>query len=128
MNTLESLGQGIPVIATNYSGNADIFQALPKSMEGICYFPISYNLIELKEDYGPYLKGNHWADADHTSSVSAMKRAFKENCKKHVGEKISNIIESHFGLAAIGKRMKEHLTDSMPSIHKNRKDRNNILQ
>ena len=116
MNILESLGQGIPAIATNYSGNVDIFEALPKSMENVCFFPISYELRELEEDYGPYTRGNHWAEADHSSAVLAMRKAFQSKCKTNFGQEMSNIIELHFGLAAIGHKMKEHLKDSRPHI------------
>ena len=115
MNILESMGAGIPTIATNYSGNVDFFQSVPIYLNS-CNFPVPYKLIELKENVGPYEKGNHWADPDHEYAVKAMIRVAQGSCTKQHRENLSTSVYSHFGEDAIGKRMKKLLFESYPDI------------
>ena len=115
MNILETMASGIPVIATNYSGNVDYFTTMP-SFEGKCTFPIPYKLVELKEDIGPYLKGNHWAEADHKSAVMAMRDVVKSDCKRLYGTEMRRQVDANFGPQAVGAIMKAHLDESLHRI------------
>jgi len=116
MNILESMAVGIPAIATNYSGNVDFFEAMPK-LENKCTFPIPYKLVELEDLYGPYTKGNHWAEADHESAVLAMRTAAEYNCKKQaLGREMIKEVKNHFGPEAVGKQMKFLLNEALPRI------------
>ena len=57
LTILESMRLGKPVIATAYSGNMDFMT--PENS-----FPLSYRLVKLERDYGPYMRGASWADPD----------------------------------------------------------------
>ena len=116
----ETLNNGIPVIATNYSGNVDFFTVLLK-FDDTCTFPVPFNLIELEESYGPYEKGQHWADADHDFVVSSMRKVASNDCKKVYGKDISKQMDDTFGSAAIGKRMENMVSESLPFVLKKQK-------
>ena len=62
----EAMALGKPVVATNYSGNADF-------MNEENSFPIPYKLITLENDHGPYKEGNVWADPDEGKAAKAMR-------------------------------------------------------
>jgi glycosyltransferase involved in cell wall biosynthesis len=51
----EAMGLGKPVIATGWSGNTDF-------MDVSNAFPVSYRLVELEENVGPYQAGEVWAE------------------------------------------------------------------
>jgi glycosyltransferase involved in cell wall biosynthesis len=57
LTMLESMRLGKPVVGTAYSGNMD-FMTEDNS------FPLSYRLITIDQDYGPYMRGAQWADPD----------------------------------------------------------------
>ena len=62
----EAMFLGKPVIATNYSGNTD-FMTADNS------FLVRYRMIELERNYGPYERGNVWADADVQHAAEQMR-------------------------------------------------------
>jgi len=116
MNILEMLAIGKPVIATNYSGNVDMFSALPENdIKSSCVFPIPWKHVILEESYGPYNKGNRWAEPDHKAAVVAMKEVASRNCQSSA-RKWSNAINSKFSLHAVGAQAKNHLLSSFDAI------------
>ncbi|KAL3916255.1 MAG: hypothetical protein SGILL_005258 [Bacillariaceae sp.] len=125
LNILESMGAGIPVIATNYSGNVEFFLSAPRFLER-CHFPVPYKLLELKESVGPYEAGNHWADPDHRYVVAAMKKVTQNNCKAQFGTEISKMVYDRFGEASIGKKMQSLLAQSTPRILKKQREKFNF--
>ena len=62
---------GKPVIATGYSGNMD-FMNVNNS------FPVKFDLVELDRDYGPYEKGNVWAEPDEDHAAEVMRRVYDD--------------------------------------------------
>jgi glycosyltransferase involved in cell wall biosynthesis len=115
LNILESMGAGIPVIATNYSGNVEFFQAAPRFVER-CHFPVPFKLVRLQEAVGPYELGNRWADPNHHYVVAAMRKVAQNDCKSQFGTEISRMVYDRFGEAAIGKKMKSLLANATPRI------------
>ncbi len=70
----ESMALGLPVIATEYSGNVDFF--------GVGNgWPVRFELIELKEDVGPYPAGSVWAEPD-VMHAAALMREVLENVEE----------------------------------------------
>jgi len=53
----EAMLLGKPAIATNYSGNVDF-------MTDENSYLVDYRIVPLTRDYGPYMRGNVWAEAD----------------------------------------------------------------
>lgn len=63
----EAMYLGKPVIATNWSANTEFM-----NKETACL--IDYNLITLTKDYGPFLKGQRWADPKIGQAAEEMKK------------------------------------------------------
>ncbi|MCY1339846.1 Glycosyl transferases group 1 [compost metagenome] len=87
----EAMYLGKPVIATHWSGNADF-------MDEQNSLPVSYELVQLEEDFGPYKKGQLWAEPDITDAARKMTFAafnhadcivIGENAKKTLKQKLS---------------------------------------
>ena len=121
MNILESMASGVPVIATDYSGNAMFFEDMP-NLKDKCTFPVSYKLVQIEKSSGPYTKGNHWAEPDHNSAVKAMRKASKNECRKS-GVRIQMMKQVHdlYGLEAIGEKMKTLFIEALPRIKEKNK-------
>lgn len=66
LTILEAMRLGKPVIATAYSGNVD-FMTEENS------FPLSYRLVTIERDYGPYMRGATWADPDLDEAARLMR-------------------------------------------------------
>ncbi len=115
MVILETLSNGIPVIATDYSGNVDFFAVIPHFHDQ-CAFPVSYKIVELEGTFGPYEQGNHWAEPNHDSAVEAMRKVVKNDCKRNHGKDISKAILDVFGSEAVGRRMKKMIQESRPAL------------
>ncbi|MBE0676721.1 MAG: glycosyltransferase family 4 protein, partial [Bacteroidales bacterium] len=79
---------GKPVIATGYSGNLD-FMNLNNSLL------IKYKLVELEKDYGPYTKGNEWAEPDVDHAVELMRRLYEDkDLRIRIGKRASKDIQT----------------------------------
>lgn len=61
----ESMYLGKPVIATHWSGNVDF-------MDAECSFPVDYTVVKLDRDFGPYQKGQVWAEPDLADAAAKM--------------------------------------------------------
>ena len=122
LNILESMGAGIPVIATNYGGNVDFFQAVQDFLQD-CQFPIPYKLVTLEEAFGPYEARQQWAEPDHAHAVDAMIRVAQKNCKSKVGKQMSRHVYNVFGESNIGRKMQKLLADAFPRIQKKQQEK-----
>lgn len=65
----EALLAGKPVVATGWSGNMDF-------MSDENSWPVPYELVEIKEDYGPYIRGHFWASPDVEAAAQHMRTIF----------------------------------------------------
>lgn len=92
-----------PVIATGYSGNMDF-------MNEENSFLVRYRLVELKENYGPYEKGNVWADPDIDHAAELMR--FVHENREQAGKKAERAgkdIRHYLNLNNAGKKMETRL-------------------
>ena len=62
----EAMLLGKPVIATDYSATAEF---LDESVG----LPVRYDLVQLKESYGPYFAGAHWAEPNIGHAAERMR-------------------------------------------------------
>ncbi len=99
----EAMAMGKPVIATNYSGNTD-FMTEENS------FPVDYRLVPLEENYGPYTKGNRWAEPDIAHAARLMRLVFEndEVCLRHALKGRDDIMRM-LNPETIGKKIRERL-------------------
>ncbi|MSR68021.1 glycosyltransferase [Candidatus Peribacteria bacterium] len=99
----EAMFLGKPVIATNYSGNTD-FMTRENSIL------IDYSLLPLDRDYGPYRKGNVWADPDLDQAVAAMRRLWEDRCcARDLGMRAAFDIRQSLSPSRIGNCMRERI-------------------
>lgn len=93
-----------PVIATAYGGNTD-FMSINNS------YPVKYKLIELDDDFGPYKKGNRWAEPDELDASKKMRFVFEnQNEARDLGIKASDYIKQNYSPKIVGKEIQNRLS------------------
>lgn len=99
----EAMFLGKPVIATGYSGNLE-FMNVENS------FLVKYRLVELQRDYGPYKKGNLWAepDVEHAAELMRFVAEHPEDACQ-VAKRGSEFVKGFFSAQLIGKKIKERI-------------------
>jgi GT2 family glycosyltransferase/glycosyltransferase involved in cell wall biosynthesis len=71
LNIAEFMALGKPVIATNYSGNLEFFDASVG-------YPIEYRLTEVAAEAGPYMPFYVWAEPDRASLVAQFRAIYQD--------------------------------------------------
>lgn len=66
----EAMALRKPVIATYYSSNTDF-------MNEENSFPVRYSLVPIEKDYGPYTRGNRWAEPDVAHAAEQMRTVYE---------------------------------------------------
>ena len=101
----EAMSLGKSVILTNWSGSTDYTDAEH------C-LPIDYQLITLEQDYGPYLKGQRWAEPSIEDASAAMRKLVNEPAfADELGRKAQVFIDAEFSPRAVGEKMKSRLAE-----------------
>ena len=101
----EAMSLGKSVILTNWSGSTDYTDAEH------C-LPIDYQLITLDQDYGPYLKGQRWAEPSIEGASAAMRKLVNEPAfADELGRKARVFIDAEFSPRAVGEKMKSRLAE-----------------
>lgn len=67
----EAMTLGVPAIATNWSANTEYMNATNSC-------PVSFKLVELKENYAMYKKGNIWAEPDIDDASQYMLKLLRD--------------------------------------------------
>jgi glycosyltransferase involved in cell wall biosynthesis len=99
----EAMYYGKPVIATGYSSNME-FMNVGNS------FPVKYDIVTLTEDYGPYFKGNYWADPHIDHAASLMQYVFENPQEaQQVGARAAQEIKSLLSPQLLGTKIKNRL-------------------
>ncbi len=99
----KSMYLGKPVIATAYSGNLD-FMNIGNS------FLVDYKLVELERDYGPYERGNVWAEpnTEHAAEIMRLVYEDRDNAASK-GRRAAKDIRQYYNVQAAGAEMYERL-------------------
>ena len=85
LTVAESMYLGKPVLSTDWSATTEF-------VKGHNGCPIRCKLIELEKNYGPYLKGQIWADPDSKHAAEMMGRLYKD--KKYYSYISYNAVKS----------------------------------
>ncbi len=103
LNIAEAMFLGKPVIATDWSGPAEFVN----EANGC---PVRYQLVELGSSYGPYARGQQWADADVEHAAHCMRRLVEDEALRgRLGAQAAADIRRRFSPAAIGRRYQQRL-------------------
>jgi len=100
----EAMALGKPVIATAYSANMD-FMTPDNS------YLVDYRLVALDRNYGPYLRGFEWADADVAHAGRHMRHVVEH--REHavaVGQRAARDVMAALSLDRAAERIKARLT------------------
>jgi glycosyltransferase involved in cell wall biosynthesis len=102
----EAMYMAKPVIATGWSSNMD-FMNLSNS------FPVKYKLVQLEQDYGPYEKGNFWADPDLDHAADLMRRVCADpDLGREIGNNAAQSVRQDLSPEAVGRLIKRRINDT----------------
>ena len=92
-----------PVITTNWSGNTDFCNADNT-------FLVDYELTVLKKDYGPYKRGQTWAEPSVEHAAVLMEKVMSDRLQAETAaQQASCDIKESFSPQAVGNLMRTHL-------------------
>ena len=101
----EAMILGKPVIATGWSGNVDF---VPSTYP----FSVNYKLVELSETYGPYKKGQFWAEPSTEHASQLMKKLAQEPLwGKQIATTEQNQIEKMFSRENVGEKIQKRINE-----------------
>ena len=99
----ESMYLGRPVIGTYWSGNVDFMDH-----QNSC--PVDYELTELDRSYGPYDKGQVWAEPDVDQAARYMRKLVDDRGYfREIAEAGQRTIREQYSPEAIGARVRRRL-------------------
>ncbi|MBY9078068.1 glycosyltransferase family 4 protein [Paenibacillus sp. HN-1] len=99
----EAMYLGKPVIGTLWSGNTDFMNA-----GNSC--GVSCQLVELDQSYGPYTKGQRWAEPDVEQAAYFMRRLVSDaEWRNKVASKGQYTIQTEFSPMKVGTMIKKRL-------------------
>lgn len=100
----EAMVRGKVVIGTGWSGNIDFMNTANSLL-------VSYRLIPLERDYGPYRKGELWADPDLDDAAGKMRQvASQPELRARLGARARQHCEKFLAPAVIGKTIRNRLS------------------
>jgi glycosyltransferase involved in cell wall biosynthesis len=103
LNIAEAMFLGKPVIATDWSGTAEFVNAANGC-------PVTYRLVTLDRDHGPYSSGQTWAEPDIEHAAHWMRRlAEDEALRARLGAQAAADIRRLFSPLAVGRRYRRRL-------------------
>ncbi len=99
----DAMALGKPVIATGWSGNMD-FMNVSNS------FPVRYELVEIKENVGPYHMGQFWADPSIEHAAELMRLVFEHPEEARArGQAARREIETHYSEEKVSRLIQHRL-------------------
>jgi glycosyltransferase involved in cell wall biosynthesis len=99
----ESMYLGKPVIGTHWSGNVDFMNETNSC-------PVHYALVLLDQDYGPYKKGQHWAEADVDQAGWYMKKLVEDaEFRRRIADAGRHTLRTEFSPRTVGEMYRKRL-------------------
>ena len=102
LHLAEAMAMGKAVIATNWSGNTD-FMNFRNS------YPVDFELVKVKEDQGPYRKGNVWANALESQTVENMKKIFNSKLNQSINKEAELTVIENLSMNEVGSMIEKRL-------------------
>ena len=103
LNIAEFMALGKPVIATNYSGNLEFFDASVG-------FPIDYALTEVEVQAGPYPPHYVWADPHKASLIAHFRSVYEDgDAARARGRAAERRMREQFSPDQIGQEIRRRL-------------------
>lgn len=103
LGLLEAMSLGKPVIGTAYGGNMDFMTPYNSSL-------VKYKLVEIPANYGPYQKGNIWAEPDIDTAAKIMRNVYEDQPSAQlIGEAARQEIREKYSPDVIGKKIEHRL-------------------
>jgi GT2 family glycosyltransferase/glycosyltransferase involved in cell wall biosynthesis len=103
LGVAEAMFLGKPVITTDWSGTAEFV-----NVTNGC--PVSYRLLTLDRNYGPYARGQTWADPDIDQAAHWMRSlADDSSFRESLGRRAAADIRRNFAPKTIGRRYQRRL-------------------
>jgi glycosyltransferase involved in cell wall biosynthesis len=99
----DAMALGKPVIATGWSGNMD-FMTVANS------FPVQYELVEIRDNVGPYRAGEQWAEPSTAHAAELMRFVVRHRDEADArGEMARRHLEIHFSVPAVANLIASRL-------------------
>ena len=103
LSVAEAMFLGKPVITTDWSGTAEFV-----NVTNGC--PVNYRLLTLDRNYGPYARGQTWADPDIDQAAHWMRSlADDSSFRESLGRRAAADIRRNFSPKTIGRRYQRRL-------------------
>ncbi|MFX3635419.1 MAG: glycosyltransferase family 4 protein [Candidatus Pristimantibacillus sp.] len=101
----EAMYLGKPVIGTNWSGNTDF-------MNDANSCPVSYKLVQVGQDWGPYKGYQTWADPSVSHAADYMRRVVNDpEWRNEIAANGKTTIHNDYSPEAVGQKIKARLTE-----------------
>lgn len=105
LNIFEAMAMEKPVIVTGYSANMDY-------TDDSNSFLVDYQLVPIDQDYGPYKKGELWADPSIEHAAMQMRYVYENpEHAKEVGLRAARCIEKRLSVESTGKLVNASIRD-----------------
>ncbi|MCP4907596.1 MAG: glycosyltransferase family 4 protein [bacterium] len=99
----ESMALGKPVIGTGWSGNLDFMTAENSAL-------VDYTLVEVDQDYGPYRRGQVWAEPDVDDAARWMRLLVEDGeVRERIARAGRRTIREEFSPDEIGRRQRRRI-------------------
>ena len=104
MGPIEAMFLGKPVVATNWSGNAD-FMRPDNSL------PVNYRLVKIERDVGPYRAGQTWAYPEIEHAAWLMRRVMDDDeLRARISREAMRTVRDDYSPEVIGRRIRARLS------------------
>ncbi len=104
----ESMLNGVPCIATNWSANTEFMNSDVACM-------VNYRMVKLKQDIGPYVRGSRWAEPSIASTAGHMKRLYEDKeYYKRLSEDGKKYLEEKLGMERIAGLIRQRIAEILP--------------